>query len=41
MAPELGIPYLLGYAIFINARVENIHRQIFTDAKIKNIIGRP
>jgi hypothetical protein len=39
LVPESEIPYFLACAIFINARVGNIHRQIFTDARIGNITG--
>jgi hypothetical protein len=35
LAPELRIPYFLGYVIFTNTRVEDIHRRIFTDTRIK------
>jgi len=38
---ESGIPYFLGCTIFTNAKVENIHRRIFIDARVRNIIGRP
>ena len=40
LALESGIPYFLGYVIFTNARVGNIHSQIFTSTRVRNIISR-
>jgi hypothetical protein len=40
LAPESRILYFLGYSIFTNARVGNIHWRIFTDTRVRNIIER-
>ena len=33
--------YYFGYVIFTNARVGSIRSQIFTSARVRNIISRP
>jgi hypothetical protein len=40
LAPKSGILYFLGYAIFTNTRVENIHRRIFINVRVRNIIDK-
>jgi hypothetical protein len=41
LVPKSGILYFLGYTIFTNTKVENIHRQLFTNIRVRNIINRP